>query len=36
VRAEPFEFGAPEYVEIELFLMARAAGLKIETPAVRP
>jgi len=36
VRAEPFEFGAPEYVEIELFLMSRAAGLKVETPAVRP
>lgn len=36
VRAEPFEFGAPEYVDIELFLMSRAAGLKMETPAVRP
>lgn len=36
VRAEPFEPGGPEYVEIELFLMSRAAGLKIETPAVRP
>lgn len=36
VRAEPFQFGGPEYVDIELFLMSRAAGLKIETPAVRP
>lgn len=36
VRAEPFPFGAPEYVDIELFLMSRAAGLKLETPAVRP
>ena len=36
VRAEPFEYGAPEYVDIELFLMSRAAGLKMETPAVRP
>ena len=36
VRAEPFEFGSAEYVDIELFLMSRAAGLKIETPAVRP
>jgi sulfur-oxidizing protein SoxA len=36
VRAEPFAFGAPEYVDIELFLMSRAAGLKMETPAVRP
>lgn len=36
VRAEPFQFGGPEYVDIELFLMSRAAGLKMETPAVRP
>jgi L-cysteine S-thiosulfotransferase len=36
VRAQPFEYGAPEYVDIELFLMSRAAGLKMETPAVRP
>lgn len=36
VRAEPFQFGAAEYVDIELFLMSRAAGLKMETPAVRP
>lgn len=36
VRAEPFDFGAPEYVDIELFLMERARGLKIESPAVRP
>jgi sulfur-oxidizing protein SoxA len=36
VRAEPFEYGAPEYVDIELFLMSRAAGLELETPAVRP
>jgi L-cysteine S-thiosulfotransferase len=36
VRAQPFDFGAPEYVNIELFLMERARGLSIETPAVRP
>jgi L-cysteine S-thiosulfotransferase len=36
VRAEPFQPGAAEYVDIELYLMARAAGLKLETPAVRP
>jgi sulfur-oxidizing protein SoxA len=36
VRAEPFEFGASEYVDIELFLMSRAVGLTMETPAVRP
>ena len=26
VRAEPYPFGAPEYVELELYLMWRAAG----------
>lgn len=36
VRAEPFNDGAEEYVELELFLMERAAGLNLETPAVRP
>jgi sulfur-oxidizing protein SoxA len=36
VRAEPYSFGAPEHVELELYLMWRARGLPIETPAVRP
>ena len=36
VRAEPFAYGAPELIELELYLMSRAAGLAIETPAVRP
>lgn len=36
VRAEPYPFGAAEYVELELFLMARARGLAVETPAIRP
>jgi sulfur-oxidizing protein SoxA len=36
VRAEPYTYGAPEYVELELFLMWRARGMKLETPAVRP
>jgi len=36
VRAEPYAFGAPELVELELYLAARAAGLPVETPAVRP
>lgn len=36
VRAEPFPYGAPEYVELELYLMARAKGMEIDTPAVRP
>ncbi|WP_276199576.1 sulfur oxidation c-type cytochrome SoxA [Chelatococcus sp. XZ-Ab1] len=36
VRAEAFAFGAPEIVELELYLMERAAGLPLETPGVRP
>jgi sulfur-oxidizing protein SoxA len=36
VRAEPFEYGAPEAVALELYLMERARGMPIETPAVRP
>ena len=36
VRAEPYALGAPEWVELELFLMQRAAGMPVETPAVRP
>jgi sulfur-oxidizing protein SoxA len=36
VRAEPFAFGAPEFIDLELYLMERARGLPIETPAVRP
>lgn len=36
VRAEPFAYGASEYVAIELFLMSRADGMPLETPAVRP
>lgn len=36
VRAEPYAYGAPEFVALELYLMQRAAGMMIETPAVRP
>ena len=36
VRAQPYEFGAPELVELELYLMSRAKGMPLETPAVRP
>lgn len=36
VRAEPYPYGAQEYVELELFLMSRAKGMEVETPAVRP
>lgn len=36
VRAEPYPYGAQEYIELELFLMVRAKGMAMETPAVRP
>jgi sulfur-oxidizing protein SoxA len=36
IRAQVFDFGAPELVELELYLMSRANGMPIETPAVRP
>jgi L-cysteine S-thiosulfotransferase len=36
VRAESYPFGAQELVELELYLVSRAAGLAVETPAVRP
>ena len=36
VRAEPYAFGSPEFVDLELYLMWRARGMKLETPAVRP
>ena len=36
VRAEPFAAGSMEMVELELYLGARANGLAVETPAVRP
>jgi L-cysteine S-thiosulfotransferase len=36
VRAEPFSYGVNELIALELYLRERAAGLAIETPAVRP
>lgn len=36
IRAEAWPLDAPEYVALELYLMERAKGLKLETPAVRP
>ena len=36
VRAEPWAYGSPEFVELESYLMWRARGMKLETPAVRP
>jgi sulfur-oxidizing protein SoxA len=36
MRAEPYPYGAPEHVALELYLATRAAPLPVETPAVRP
>jgi sulfur-oxidizing protein SoxA len=36
MRAEPFEYGAPEVVALEAYLMWRARGMPMETPGVRP
>jgi L-cysteine S-thiosulfotransferase len=36
MRAEPYDYGAPELVDLEYFLMWRARGMTVETPAVRP
>jgi sulfur-oxidizing protein SoxA len=36
VRSEPYPYGSAAYVELELFLMSRADGMAMETPAVRP
>jgi L-cysteine S-thiosulfotransferase len=36
MRAEPYPYGAPELVAMELYLMWRARGMKVEAPAVRP
>jgi L-cysteine S-thiosulfotransferase len=36
MRAEHYEYGSPEYVDLELYLMWRARGMPMETPAVRP
>jgi sulfur-oxidizing protein SoxA len=36
IRAEPYEYGAPEMVDLELYLMWRARGMTMDAPAVRP
>lgn len=35
VRAEQLDFGSPTYVDLELYLAARAGGAEIETPGIR-
>jgi L-cysteine S-thiosulfotransferase len=36
IRAQAYDYGARELVELELYLMSRAQGMPVETPAVRP
>jgi len=36
LRSESYPYGAPELVDLELYLMWRANGMRMETPAVRP
>jgi sulfur-oxidizing protein SoxA len=36
VRAEPFDWGAAQWIELELFLAWRARGMAMESPGVRP
>ena len=36
VRSEPYDYGAQELVNLELYLMWRARGMAVESPAVRP
>lgn len=36
VRAQAYEFGSAELVELELYLMSRARGMPMEVPGVRP
>jgi sulfur-oxidizing protein SoxA len=36
MRAQPYAYGAPEYIALEAYLMWRARGMPLESPAVRP
>jgi len=36
MRAEQYALGSTEFVELELYLMWRARGMKLESPGVRP
>ncbi|MGJ4887487.1 sulfur oxidation c-type cytochrome SoxA [Bradyrhizobium sp. HKCCYLRH3099] len=36
VRAQAFDFDAPDMIALELYLMSRARGMTIDAPAVRP
>jgi sulfur-oxidizing protein SoxA len=36
IRAQTYDYGAPELVALELYLKSRARGMPVEAPAVRP
>ena len=36
MRAEPYAYDSAEYLALEVYLMDRAKGLKIESPGIRP
>jgi sulfur-oxidizing protein SoxA len=36
MRAEPYAYGSPEFIALEAYLMWRARGMRMESPAVRP
>ncbi|HEY2528528.1 MAG TPA: sulfur oxidation c-type cytochrome SoxA [Xanthobacteraceae bacterium] len=36
MRAEPYEYGAPNLVNLEFYLMWRARGMAMDAPGVRP
>ena len=36
MRAEPYAYDSAEYVALELYLMSRSSGMKLEAPGVRP
>jgi L-cysteine S-thiosulfotransferase len=36
MRAEPYDYGSPEFIALEAFLMWRARDMPMESPAVRP
>lgn len=36
MRAEAYDWGDPQYVALELYLMERARGMALDAPAVRP
>lgn len=36
VRAKPYPYGSPQYVDLELYVASRGEGLPVETPGIRP